>query len=248
MKKTLKRSLIGVAALVGVVLIFFVVFFVRVQYNVKSLKPAQTSEITSEVIAIKDEFSNMYLVKDGDNYIAVDAANSAENVKLELDKLGIMPDQIKAILLTHTDGDHVGALKLFPDADVYLSVQEEQMLKTTNRMLFFKNSIFHNKYILIDDGQEFTIGKIKIEGILTPGHTPGAMCYLINHKYLFSGDALGLENGEVVGFNKVFNMNTQKALMSMNLITELDDVEYLLTAHHGYTDQYSNAVQKWNNR
>lgn len=249
MNKTLKRILLGLAALVGVIVILFVVFFIRIQYNVKSLEPIPTGEITSEVIAIQDEFSNMYLIKDEDKYIAVDAANSAENVNIELDKLGIKASQIEAVLLTHSDADHVGALSLFPNAEVYISEKEEQMVTgETARVLFIKNKIYHKSYKLIPDGGELKIGNVQIEGILTPGHTPGAMCYLINSKYLFTGDALGLNKGEVVGFNKVFNMDTKKALMSINLITELDDVEYLLTAHYGFTNNYNAAVQSWNNK
>lgn len=242
MSKTLKRILIAIVALVGAIVIFFLVFFIRVQYNLKSLKPTSTGQVTTEVIAIQDDFSNMYLIRDGDNYIAVDAANNAENVKLELDSLGIATEQIKAVLLTHTDGDHVGALKLFPDAEVYMSTQEEQMLKTTSRMLFIKNKIYHEKYMLIDDGEEITIGNIHVKGILTPGHTKGAMCYQINNKYLFTGDALGLKDKQIVGFNEVFNMDTPEALESMSLVVGLDGVEYILTAHYGFTNNYSFAV------
>ncbi len=45
------------------------------------------------------------------------------------------------------------------------------------------------------DGQEWRLGSLKIKAILSPGHTPGMMCYLLHDDadapwVLFSGDAL----------------------------------------------------------
>lgn len=43
--------------------------------------------------------------------------------------------------------------------------------------------------ILLEDGEDFTIGNLKFNVIYTPGHTPGHMClYMKNEKILFSGD------------------------------------------------------------
>ncbi|MGZ5540013.1 MAG: hypothetical protein ACXW1O_08215 [Halobacteriota archaeon] len=42
------------------------------------------------------------------------------------------------MFLTHTDNDHVGGLNLFKNADVYLSIDEEQMInRTTPRFVGF---------------------------------------------------------------------------------------------------------------
>ena len=47
----------------------------------------------------------------------------------------------------------------------------------------------------VDDGQKWTVGRLKIRAIHTPGHTPGSMSYLLhdpesNPWILFSGDTL----------------------------------------------------------
>ncbi len=69
--------------------------------------------------------------------------------------------------------------------------------------------------------------------IITPGHTPGSMCYLINNKYLFTGDALSIKAGKIDKFNEFFNMDTETA------------TEYIFSAHYGYSDDYKNAVKDW---
>jgi glyoxylase-like metal-dependent hydrolase (beta-lactamase superfamily II) len=66
------------------------------------------------------------------------------------------------------------------------------------------------------------------------------MCYLVNDKYLFTGDTTALENGKVKPFNKFFNMDTDEEIKSLDKIQNMDRVELILTGHYGYT-KYNNA-------
>jgi glyoxylase-like metal-dependent hydrolase (beta-lactamase superfamily II) len=216
---------------------------------IKSFSPIETKEITSNIFAIQDSFSNLFLIKDGESFIAIDAGNDLDAVSKELKKLKINSDLVTAVLLTHTDGDHVAAISLFKNATIYLSDQEEQLLNgKKSRFLFFGNKIDTEEYSLIQDQQTFNIGNIKIKGILTPGHTPGSMCYLVNDKFLFAGDALSLKEGKIDLMNTFFNMDTETATKSMSLITKLPDASYIFTAHYGFTDDYRKAVESWNQR
>ncbi len=81
--------------------------------------------------------------------------------------------------------------------------------------------------------------------IPTPGHTAGSTCYIVNDKYLFTGDALALDNGTIVPFPKIINKNARKARKSMDNLTGLDDVQYIFTAHYGYTDNYKAATRAY---
>lgn len=56
---------------------------------------------------------NCSLFRYGDTAILVDAGRSAKYIKDSLDLLGIAPEQINAILLTHPHSDHTGALKVW---------------------------------------------------------------------------------------------------------------------------------------
>ena len=47
-----------------------------------------------------------------------------------------------------------------------------------------------NRKRLLKDGETIRIGDIKIKCFLVPGHTGGHMVYLVDDKYLFTGDTL----------------------------------------------------------
>jgi glyoxylase-like metal-dependent hydrolase (beta-lactamase superfamily II) len=246
MKKTVKRILFGIGIVIIVIVLFFVGYMLKAKSEMKVMNPTETKEITKNIFSIKDTFVNLFLIKDSDQYIAVDAGNKLDAVSAELKKLNIDPDKIIATILTHTDGDHVAALKLFKNARIYLAKQEEPLINgVKSRFLFFSNSIPTKEYTLIEDQQTIKIKSTKIKGILTPGHTPGSMCYLINDKYLFTGDAISLKAGKIGKFNKFFNMDTKTATESIEKIIGIPTAEYIFTAHYGFTNDYKNAVKDW---
>jgi len=246
MKKTLKRIALGLGILIVFLVIFFVGYGIKAKSEIKSMTPLETKQIVENVFSIQDTFVNLFLIKDGDQYVAIDAGNNPEIVSEELKKLNISPEKVVAVLLTHTDGDHVAAITLFKNAKIYLSKQEEQLINgEEGRFFIFGNKVDTKDYILIEDQDNFNIGNLNIKGILTPGHTLGSMCYLINEKYLFIGDAASLKAGKLDKFNTFFNMDTNTALESMSIISNIPEAEYLITDHYGYTDDYKNAVKDW---
>ena len=246
MKKIIKRLLIGIGIVILTIVVFFVGYGIKAKSEMRMMTPTETEKIVDNILSIKDSFVNLYLIKDNDSYIAIDAGNKSEVVSDELKKLNIEPDKVTAVLLTHTDGDHVASIKLFKNAIVYLSKQEEKLLNgEKSRFIFFGNKIDAKEYSVIDDQQIFNIGNLKIKGILTPGHTVGSMCYLVNDQYLFTGDLLSLKDGKMAKFNELFNMDTKTAIQSMKKITELPEAKYIFTAHYGYCDNYTNAVKDW---
>jgi hydroxyacylglutathione hydrolase len=246
MKKLLKRISIIAGVVVLIAIILSGIYFYLVKLEIDSMTPVETGQLYGNVFTIKDSFTNMYIIDDSSGYIAVDAGNDIIIIEAELKKIGINADEVVALLLTHTDGDHVAAIRLFKNAKIYLSKDEERLINGEGyRFLIFGNNIDTDEYILLKDNQEFSIGETKIKGILTPGHTPGSMCYIINDSLLFTGDALSLKSGKVERFNELFNMDTDKAINSITNITHLPDVKYIFTAHHGISDDYNYAFEDW---
>ena len=242
MKNSVKRiSFFSIRLVIGMLL--FTGFNLEIKAQEKKMEPSETKEIVSKVYSIKDNFVNMFLIQDGENYIAVDAGNDIKAIENEFKTLQINPDKVIAVLLTHSDGDHVAALKLFKNATVYLSIDEEQMINgTTNRMKNYHNKIDATKYILLADNQTIQILNLKIKGISTPGHTPGSMSYLVSEKYLFVGDAFSLTNGKIDKPNEVYTDDMKTAILSFVKIANLPKAEYVFTAHTGYSSDYKNAV------
>jgi len=243
MNKTIKWILIGIVSLVVILGILMGGFYFKMKSEIKKMSVVETSRVAPNVFAIKDSFVNMFLVKDSDNYVAIDAGSDIKTVGKELESIRIDPEKIVAVVLTHTDGDHVAALRLFKNATVYLSKDEEQMINGKRaKMMFFHNKMSATKYTLLDDQQTIRIGNVSIKGIMTPGHTPGSMSYVVNDKYLFVGDAFGLNNGKIDKPNKFFSGDMKTAIQSFQKINNLQGVEYIFTAHNGFTNDYKNAV------
>lgn len=242
----LRKVLISFGIIILPVVAFFSWYGIKAKSEIKKMTTVQTGEITDGVYSIKDSFTNVYLVKDSNSFIAIDAGNNAEAIAEGLKMLNVNTDLVVAVLLTHTDGDHVAAIDIFPHATIYISEQEEQMINgETSRFMIFGNKLCTENYTLVKDQQTFNIGNLTIKGILTEGHTPGSMCYVINDNYLFTGDLLSLKEGKINKFNEFFNMDTETSVKSMDKIVNLSDIEYIFTSHYGYTDDYQKAVEDW---
>ena len=246
MKKGLRVTLWVIGIVIVLTALVMGVFVLKMKSELKKMNVVETGEIAPGIFAIKDSYVNMFLVKDSDNYVAIDAGNDIDVIENELKSLRLDPYKVIAVLLTHTDKDHVAALKLFKNADVYFSKDEEQMINgTTTRLLNSHNKIDTKQYSLLPDGQIIQIGKLTIKGILTPGHTPGSMSYLMNDKYLFVGDAFGLKNGKLDKPNSFFTKDMKTAISSIKKIVNLPHAEYIFTAHTGFTNDYNKAIKDW---
>jgi len=246
MNKTLKKVLIGLGAAIVLGLLIIGGFLYKFNYETSKMHPTETGKIVDNIFAIKDEFVNMYLLQDSNNYIAIDAGKDLDVISAELKKLNINPDMVIAVLLTHSDPDHVAGLPLFKNAKIYLAKAEVPMLTGEKQKIpGVSNKISRNDYTLLEDHQTLIIGNEKSFSILTKGHTSGSMCFQVNDKYLFTGDILSLENGKIGHSVKFLDMDHEMATKSISIITNLPNVEYIFTAHFGYTNNYKNAVSDW---
>ena len=71
---------------------------------------------------------NAFAVKKGSETVLIDTAFGRKTAE-QLQTLGIKPENVTAILLTHSHGDHVGGLvkdgkKVFPNAVIWLDARE----------------------------------------------------------------------------------------------------------------------------
>lgn len=207
--------------------------------------PIDTQKIGQNLFAVRVMIVNMFLYLEGENIIAIDSCYEPKILQREFEKIGIDPGEVDYLFLTHSDFDHSGGINLFPNAKIYLPALEEQMITriTPRKFGIYYNSPIKRKYEMISDGSIIVLGATKVQVILTPGHTPGSTCYLINNRMLFTGDNLSLINGKAQPFFSPVNMDTKAQKESIKKLVSLKNIEILCTAHSGYSKDFGYSIK-----
>jgi glyoxylase-like metal-dependent hydrolase (beta-lactamase superfamily II) len=198
-----------------------------------------------ENIYLIDSFfsiSNQYLITFKDFCVLIDTGlkgNSA-NVLSSIRSLGYKPLDLKYILITHADGDHVGslaALKKKTNAVVYSSDIEKIAIENgeSSRPLKLKGikKLLFNRLTSLFKADSAEIDQILSPGQILPeinqlrvidskGHTPGHLSfYLESVKTLFSGDSIEIKGSLLKPSSGLNCWDETKATESYNRQLEL---------------------------
>jgi glyoxylase-like metal-dependent hydrolase (beta-lactamase superfamily II) len=119
-----------------------------------------------------------------------------DSADLILQKAADLDLHIEALLLTHSHWDHTAEAALLKQkAQIPIYVHQEDAANVfypgSDRLptLFPITGVQPDQFLV--DGQKIALGKLSIEVIHTPGHTPGGVCFYIEQEQvLFSGDTL----------------------------------------------------------
>jgi glyoxylase-like metal-dependent hydrolase (beta-lactamase superfamily II) len=112
--------------------------------------------------------------KETGDAVLLDAANEHERLLDLCRALGV-----RQVLETHGHWDHIQAVPAVRDAGYRVAVTAEDaaMLPSYDDIL--------------EDESVVEVGRLRLRTILTPGHTPGSMCFKLDDApVLFSGDTL----------------------------------------------------------
>jgi hydroxyacylglutathione hydrolase len=177
--------------------------------------------------------TNSYLVLDDETLDAVIIDANLEPQAM-VDLVRERGANVKAILLTHTDVDHVAGLPVLLAAfgPVPVAVHEsERHVVVEGRPLRSEfgpaTDPVENVANLVD-GDTFRAGSLAFEVLHTPGHSPGGVTLKIGDN-LFTGDALFAGS---IGRSDFANSNGKELLDGINakLLSQPDD----LTVYSGH--------------
>ena len=235
----------------------FQVKFMSFMFKGKEIfKPLNTGFIDDRVSCIREYVANIYFYTKDDHTIMIDAGYNYDRLAEKMQWLHINPKEIKEILVTHQDTDHVGAIEqgsdgLFNDAKIYIGKIENEYLEGhKHRKVFWglttlPQVVIDNQKILIEDGEIFYIGNIKVEAILVPGHTWGHLVYLIDDAYLFTGDTIWFGADGGYAFLNTLAEDRKLQCQSLQRLKEILEKRNLqlkiITGHTGWTDDFTFA-------
>ena len=146
--------------------------------------------------------TNAFLIKTPGRNILVDTAFGGPIFE-KMEKLGVKPDQVDAVLLTHLHGDHIGGLAangkpLLPNAKIYLENKERDYFTkiAVNQGAVAALNAYGSNVITFDAlplGPVFKEIVPGISAIAAYGHTPGHTAFLLEsnrEKLIIAGDFL----------------------------------------------------------
>lgn len=169
-----------------------------------------------------DMDSHIYALDGGNEIALIDCGmatkDSIEKIFNNLENDGLDPQKIKHIFITHYHIDHCGGLSKWQellDLDSYISGDAAAAIESgdtdsTGFALAQSQGIYPSDYVFkaakvtkpLKPGDQITVGSLKIEFFLTPGHCNGHSTYLVTgiSKYLFTGDCV-FANGNIALLN-----------------------------------------------
>jgi glyoxylase-like metal-dependent hydrolase (beta-lactamase superfamily II) len=133
-----------------------------------------TAEIHKVVVGPVDNNVFVLRCKRTGDAVLLDAANEHERLLDLCTTLGV-----RTVLETHGHWDHIQAVPQLRDAgySVHVTPGDAGMLEAYDELL--------------EDETVIEVGDLRLHTILTPGHTPGSICFrLESAPILFSGDTL----------------------------------------------------------
>ncbi len=156
----------------------------------------------------------------------------------QLADIGLKINDINYVVLSHTHGDHIGNVGLFPDSKIVMQRAEHSWISypdgtndNVNQLKALARKLMGKpKDLQLVDGDTDLFGDGSVTLVSTPGHTPGSQSMLVHLKHsgfiILSGDVVHLESS----FEKdiVPSLNTDKAAS----IASMEKVRRMIGTYH----------------
>ncbi|TME24135.1 MAG: MBL fold metallo-hydrolase [Chloroflexi bacterium] len=187
-----------------------------------------------EVTADQRFGTNSYLVEDDETHDAVVIDSNLEpDLMIEVAKQ--RGANVKAILLTHTDIDHIAGLHelrgAFGPVPIAVHAAEKDVIAEGRplRREFGPIATRVDNVTTLVEGEPYRAGSLEFEVLHTPGHSPGGVTLKIDG-HLFTGDALFAGS---IGRSDFANSDTAALLegIKSRLLSQADDA--IVYSGHG---------------
>ena len=208
-----------------------------------------------------DGFLNLTLILDeqnGNTLVDAGLPGQAEAIGAALTEVGIGVRDLKRIIFTHQDLDHVGsgaALVRQSAATVFAHPADAAHIDGSLRPLKPSPEMLERRPQMrevlerlepvgvdehLEDGDRLDLaGGTRV--IFTPGHTPGHLSlYLERPKILVAGDAVTAEGGHLNGPNPSMTLEMRPAMQSLRRLVDLE-IDTIVCYHGGVVSEDANG-------
>lgn len=185
---------------------------------------------------------SVFLVETDSLQILFDTGLGAENSQLQvhLKQLGISPEDIQYIYLTHFHGDHIGGMLqndsvVFPNAQIYASKKEYEgwmkMPEDKKAQVVRTMEAYKDRLHLFDFGETLPGDVMTCDAC---GHTPGHTVYQIGTLLimgdLIHGAALQIPHPEICA---TYDMDKKAAIKARKqYLQEADENQFVMAGMH----------------
>jgi glyoxylase-like metal-dependent hydrolase (beta-lactamase superfamily II) len=153
-------------------------------YDVRTIEESEERSVYQVVRPARGCLSHV-VVSDGKG-VVIDPLRHVQHYRELAESKGF---EITLVLDTHGHADHIsGAAELVEDLSVPYFLHPYDGIHPID-VLPAKLP-----YEFLEDGLEFSVGNAEILTIHIPGHTLGNVVYLLDEKYLFTGDSIFIES------------------------------------------------------
>ena len=151
----------------------------------------------------------------------------------QLAEIGLKPLDVTYVAISHTHGDHIGNVGLFPDAEILLQRTEYEWIhggngpnENVNQLMALARRLMGNPgHLRLIHGDLDVFGDGSVTLVSTPGHTPGSQSLLVHLKnsgfIILSGDVVHLEENFAKSRVPSLNTDKQASVESMEKIRQL---------------------------
>ena len=185
------------------------------------------------------EFSdNCYLMRHGTDWLlwdtgfpdsfaeklvptAVGTASRAKTLAAQLAEVGVKPSDIAFVAVSHTHGDHVGNVNLFPTSTLLIQKAELDWAFAPDKPSPFRK----DRPVRALEGDLDVFGDGSVTILSTPGHTPGHQSLLVHLPktgwVILSGDVVHLQDNWDNRRVPSMNFSAEQTQASMTRLADL---------------------------
>ena len=167
--------------------------------------------------------SNIYVIgREEATVVDPGVGNYANPVWPQLEEIGVTPDRLKTVIITHAHHDHaMGAFIILERCSPKIFVHTLDTMYIASR--------FGPNLVKVEEGDVIETEKWALRAIWTPGHTEGGMClYDPDDKVLISGDTVFAEAKYGNWYGESGSLTA--LIESLRKLTEVDD-DVILPGH-----------------